>query len=100
LTWYQSKIKKVVLGLANAISRWFRSYFRVSPTFLDMCHHHDIPKPPTDIGKPWRPDDGAVPFPLKPGSSDIYRADVLETITNRIQELSEELRGLSLDIHG
>jgi len=65
-----------------------------------MCHHHDIPKPPTDIGKPWHPEDGAAPSPLKPGSSDIYRPDVLETIANRIEELSEELRGLSLDIHG
>lgn len=30
----------------------------------------------------------------------IYRPDILETIETSIEGLSEELRGLSLDVHG
>ncbi|KDR78232.1 hypothetical protein GALMADRAFT_245310 [Galerina marginata CBS 339.88] len=47
----------------------------------------------------WRPDDHQRPAPAKPGSNEIYRPDVLETIEIRIKELDQELRELSLDIH-
>lgn len=48
----------------------------------------------------WRPDDDQHPSPSHPGSSDIYRPDILETIEAKIQELDQQLRELSLDIHG
>ena len=48
----------------------------------------------------WRPDDGLRPAPAKPGSTELFRPDVLETIEKRISEVDEELRSLSLDIHG
>ena len=48
----------------------------------------------------WRPDDGLRPAPAKPGSTELFRPDVLETIEKRISEADEELRSLSLDIHG
>ncbi|PPQ81021.1 hypothetical protein CVT26_002902 [Gymnopilus dilepis] len=47
----------------------------------------------------WRPDDGLRPAPAKPGSTELFRPDVLETIEKRISEVDEELRSLSLDIH-
>jgi len=50
--------------------------------------------------KIWRPDDGTHPSPAKPGSSEIYRHDVLETIEAEIKRLDGDLRDLSLDIHG
>jgi len=50
--------------------------------------------------KIWRPDDGTHPSPAKPGSSEIYRPDVLETIEAEIKRLDGDLRNLSLDIHG
>ena len=48
----------------------------------------------------WRPDDNAQPKPGRPGFSDLYRPDVLETIESTIKDLDPELRALSLDIHG
>jgi len=48
----------------------------------------------------WRPGDGKHPAPTKPGSSELYRPDILETIEAKIKELDDELRALSLDIHG
>lgn len=48
----------------------------------------------------WRPEDKYLPTPLRPGSSEIYRPDILETIEAKIKELSEDLRTVSLDIHG
>lgn len=55
---------------------------------------------PSGDFKIWRPDDGTHPAPAKPGSSEIYRPDVLETIEAEIKRLDGELRDLSLDIHG
>ncbi|CAA7266203.1 unnamed protein product [Cyclocybe aegerita] len=49
--------------------------------------------------KVWRPDDNTSPSPAQPGSSEIYRCDILETIEAKIKELDSELRELSLDIH-
>ncbi|EDR10639.1 uncharacterized protein LACBIDRAFT_317321 [Laccaria bicolor S238N-H82] len=51
------------------------------------------------VNEVWRPDDNAQPKPRRPGSSDIYRPDVLETIESTIKDLDAELRALSLDIH-
>lgn len=48
----------------------------------------------------WRPEDKQKPAPKRPNSTEIYRPDVFETIEAKIKELSEELRALSLDIHG
>jgi hypothetical protein len=55
---------------------------------------------PSGGHKIWRPDDGTHPAPAKPGSCEIYRPDVLETIEAEIKRLDGELRDLSLDIHG
>jgi len=49
--------------------------------------------------KIWRPDDGSKPSPAKPGSKELYRPDILDTIEAKIKELDGELRTLSLDIH-
>ncbi|KAJ3512343.1 hypothetical protein NLJ89_g3575 [Agrocybe chaxingu] len=49
--------------------------------------------------KVWRPDDNTSPSPAQPGSSEIYRPDILTTIEATIKELDSELRELSLDIH-
>jgi len=48
----------------------------------------------------WRPEDQYHRTPLRPDSSEIYRPDIFETIEAKIKELSEELRTVSLDIHG
>lgn len=48
----------------------------------------------------WRPEDKIKPVPQDPCLERIYRPEVLQTIEERIYELSEELRTLSLDIHG
>ena len=47
----------------------------------------------------WRPDDTSEPSPAKPGSSELFREDILEFIDKTIEEFSQELRDLSLDIH-
>ncbi|KAF9485625.1 hypothetical protein BDN70DRAFT_889944 [Pholiota conissans] len=66
-----------------------------------MCHHHtnDAGAPSASNNTVWRPDDNAQPTPARPGSSEIYRPDILETIEAKIKELDSELRELSLDIH-
>jgi amidohydrolase len=51
------------------------------------------------VNEVWRPDDNAQPKPSRPGFSDLYRPDVLETIESTIKNLDAELRALSLDIH-
>jgi hypothetical protein len=66
-----------------------------------MCNHHANDAGPTSSNNiVWRPDDKEQPSPARPGSSDIYRPDILETIEAKIKELDSELRELSLDIHG
>lgn len=50
--------------------------------------------------KVWRRDETAQASPARPGASELYRPDILETIEAKIKELDEELRKLSLDIHG
>ena len=65
-----------------------------------MCNCHSeesIPQPSLNV---WRPDDKVQPTPARPGSTEIYRPDILETIEAKIKELDAELRELSLDIHG
>ncbi|KAF5350648.1 hypothetical protein D9756_008714 [Leucocoprinus leucothites] len=47
----------------------------------------------------WRPEDKAKPAPSDPHPERIYKPEVLLTIEEKINELSEELRALSLDIH-
>ena len=66
-----------------------------------MCNHHTSDTiPRSNSGVVWRPDDDAVPMPAQPGSSEIYRPDILETIEAKIKEMDAEARKLSLDIHG
>ena len=62
-----------------------------------MCNHHASD---TSNDKVWRPDDTAQPTPRQPGSTQLYRPDILETIEAKIKEMDAELRELSLDIHG
>lgn len=62
------------------------------------CNSHDAP--PASAGRVWRPDDKEEAKPARPGSSELYRPDILETIEATIKELDPELRELSLDIHG
>ena len=62
-----------------------------------MCNHLASD---SSNSKVWRPDDTAQPTPSQPGSSQLYRPDILETIEAKIKELDPELRELSLDIHG
>jgi len=54
---------------------------------------------PNPNSKVWRPDDNAEPTPSRPGSSQLYRPDILETIEAKIKEMDTELRELSLNIH-
>ncbi len=49
--------------------------------------------------KVWREGDKDTAKPDRPGTS-IYRPDILKAIEKRIAELDNELRELSLDIHG
>jgi len=63
-----------------------------------MCHPHEPTHAASDL--PWHPDDKATPAPARPGFSQLFRPDVLETIEQKIGELDGELRELSLDIHG
>ena len=65
-----------------------------------MCEHHAGDNIPSYSSKVWRPDDTAQPTPSRPGSSQLYRPDILETIEAKIKEMDAELRELSLDIHG
>lgn len=60
-----------------------------------MCSHDNS----SDF-KVWRPDDTAQPTPRQPGSTQLFRPDILETIEAKIKEMDAELRELSLDIHG
>lgn len=48
----------------------------------------------------WRPEDKYTPAPRDPHPERIYKPEVLETIEETISGLSDELRALSLDIHG
>jgi hypothetical protein len=48
----------------------------------------------------WRPEDKANPAPQDPHPERIFKPEVLKTIEERINELSDELKSLSLDIHG
>ena len=65
-----------------------------------MCNQHGTDNSPSSLPKVWRPDDTAQPAPSRPGSSQLYRPDILETIEAKIKEMDTELRELSLDIHG
>ena len=66
-----------------------------------MCqcsdHRPDLTKPGV-----WRRDDAnAQPQPVRGHNPHlVFRADVLETIEEKIKQLDNELRALSLDIHG
>jgi len=48
----------------------------------------------------WRQEDVSKPVPAKSGSSELFRPDILEFIDKHIEQCSQELRALSLDIHG
>jgi hypothetical protein len=62
-----------------------------------MCIHHASDNINSKV---WRPDDTAQATPTRPGSSELYRPDILETIEAKIKQMDAELRELSLDIHG
>lgn len=68
-----------------------------------MCHcsTDDSSSSPghVDLTRVWRADEGAKPTPQRPGATELYRPDILETIEEKIKELDPELRELSLDIH-
>lgn len=64
-----------------------------------MCNHLACDTTSSNA-KVWRPDDNEQPTPRKPGFSQLYRPDILETIEAKIKEMDAELRELSLDIHG
>ena len=56
---------------------------------------------PTSNSKVRRPDDVTEQStPYQPGSGELYRPDVLETIEAKIKDMDTELRELSLNIHG
>lgn len=63
-----------------------------------MCIHDTNTAVPSN--KVWRRDDTAQASPARPGASELYRPDILDTIEAKIKELDSELRELSLDIHG
>jgi hypothetical protein len=48
----------------------------------------------------WRPEDKWTPAPQDPHPERIYKPEVLKTIDETIHGFSDELRALSLDIHG
>jgi hypothetical protein len=63
-----------------------------------MCkgEHH---QPPASLGKVWLADDTGNPSPRDP-NREIFRPDILDHIEKTITSLDNELRTLSLDIHG
>ena len=65
-----------------------------------MCNCYSEESIPESNNKVWRPDDKVQATAARPGSTEIYRPDILETIEEKIKELDLELRELSLDIHG
>ncbi|KJA25233.1 hypothetical protein HYPSUDRAFT_37712 [Hypholoma sublateritium FD-334 SS-4] len=62
-----------------------------------MCIHDT--NTAVSSNKVWRRDDTAQASPARPGASELYRPDILDTIEAKIKELDSELRDLSLDIH-
>jgi len=71
----------------------------IVPEIPNMCSCHSAESTPQSNNKVWRPDDKTQATPSRPGSIEIYRPDILETIEAKIKELDGELRELSLDIH-
>jgi hypothetical protein len=71
-----------------------------------VCSHDDVCNlkllrlsTPIMSGTVWRPeDDPKIRPPLHVG--EVYRPDILSVIESSIDGLSEELRALSLNIHG
>ncbi|PFH51128.1 hypothetical protein AMATHDRAFT_80419 [Amanita thiersii Skay4041] len=47
----------------------------------------------------WPPDDIEKPVPSKPGSSELFRPDILQFIDKTINDLNQDLRTISVDIH-
>ncbi|KAF5352080.1 hypothetical protein D9758_009404 [Tetrapyrgos nigripes] len=46
----------------------------------------------------WREGDSEKPVPIRP-NKDIFRPEILDAIEKKMEEMSDELRELSLDIH-
>lgn len=63
---------------------------------MSTCCHFT----PVNGGRVWSTEDTAQPTAATPGATDIYRPDILEHIEATIKGLDEELRELSLNIHG
>jgi hypothetical protein len=55
---------------------------------------------PSSQAQVWHPDDDIRPQAECPNGLEIHRPEILDFIENNIQEISGELRRLSLDIHG
>ena len=103
-----------VLAPANSLRRFAPDSLQHYTLFLDlslhirhhwkMCNHHTSAAiPGSHLGVVWRPDDNddvILPMPAQPGSSELYRPDILETIEAKIKEMIAESRELSDDIHG
>lgn len=60
-----------------------------------MCQPDSTQPVSTDF---WRPGDDVTT--VKGTGAEIYRPDVYKLIEKRIDELNDELRALSIDIHG
>jgi hypothetical protein len=50
------------------------------------------------ISSLWSEGDPEKPVPIRP-SKNIFRLDILDAIEKKLEEMSDELRELSLDIH-
>ena len=49
----------------------------------------------------WRPEDTERATPALPGAADgVWRSDILDAIEETIAGMDEELRALSLNMHG
>ncbi|KAJ3568023.1 hypothetical protein NP233_g5984 [Leucocoprinus birnbaumii] len=59
----------------------------------------DLPTQTTWTNEIWRPEDEVKPAPQDPHPEQLYRPEVLHTIEEKINELSDQLRDLSVDIH-
>lgn len=65
-----------------------------------MCEGDHEPQQSWNDAVLWHRDDKATPAPQDPHPERLYKPEVLKTIDDTINGLSEELRALSLDIHG
>ena len=87
-------------SLQSQVSPEVRTAKLVLGLVFSMCTQNPEETIPKSNNAAWRPDDNAKAIPAQPGSSELFRPDILETVEAKIAELDSELRELSLDIHG